>query len=396
MKALELINRVKYSRTLYSLYYHICSSIMRLAKFFVRTDDKLIVFVSFGGKKYDDSPRCIYEGILSDKRFDDYKLVWAFLNPGEHTIPRGEIIRIDSVKYFKTLLRARCWVTNSGVERGLSFSGKHTFYLNTWHGTALKKMGTDIGSHTKSFHSKSKSSKVDIMLAQGQYDVDLFSRVFRIDPHRFRITGLPRNDELVKNDNPAVIMSIRHKLGIPDNKKVILYAPTFREYTKDSHSNVIHNVPLSFSKLQDALGEECVLLVRAHYEVIKLFGVNEDSFVRNVSSYPNLNELMLVSDLLVSDYSSIFFDYSILRRPMICYAYDYQEYQDKRGMYFDIREALHSFVKDEDNLIEEIKKVLASPDTYISNVDSFRNRYVTEYGHATEKTLDIIYDSIAN
>ena len=81
---------------------------------------------------------------------------------------------------------------------------------------------------------------------------------------------------------------------------------------------------------------------------------------------------------------------------MICYAYDYQEYQDKRGMYFDIREALHSFVKDEDNLIEEIKKVLASPDTYISNVDSFRNRYVTEYGHATEKTLDIIYDSIAN
>ncbi|MBQ6185624.1 MAG: CDP-glycerol glycerophosphotransferase family protein [Bacteroidales bacterium] len=396
MKALELINRVKYSRTLYSLYYHICSSFLRLAKFFVRTDDNLIVFVSFGGKKFDDSPRCIYEGLLKDARFDDYRLVWAFVNPCDYVIPRGEIIRIDTFKYFRTLLRARCWVTNSGVERGLSFSGKHTFYLNTWHGTALKKMGMDVQARTKSFRSKAKSSKVDIMLAQGQYDVDLFSRVFRIVPEKFMITGLPRNDELVKDNHPSVILSIRHKLGISSDKKVVLYAPTFREYTKDSHSNVIHSVPFSFSKLQDALGEECILLVRAHYEVIKLIGVKESPFVRNVSSYPNLNELMLVSDLLVSDYSSIFFDYSILGRPMICYAYDYQEYQDKRGMYFDIREELHSYVEDEDTMIEEIKKALASPDAYVSNVDMFRSKYVTEYGYATEKTLDIIYDSIAN
>ena len=394
MTALELINKVKYSKLLYNLYFRVGGGMLRVARLFVRPEDKLIVFVSFGGKKYDDSPKCIYDRIIEDTRFDDYRLVWAFIEPGKHEIPRGEKIKIDTPKYFITLLKARCWVTNSGVERGLSFTGKNTFYLNTWHGTAIKKMGNDINSQTASFKSKAKSSHVDVMLAQGQYDVDLFSRVFNIPAERFRITGLPRNDELAIRNNREVKASLKRKLGIPDNKKVILYAPTYREYSKDAGSNVVQRFPISFDKLRMALGDGCVFLLRAHYEVLRVLDVKEDSFLRNVSSYPNLNELMLVSDVLVSDYSSIFFDYSILGRPMLCYAYDYQEYQDKRGLYFDVRDALRSNIDDDDALIEEICKALSNPESFIPVTVSFRSKYVTEYGNASKASADIIYEAV--
>ena len=391
---MELINKVKYSKFLYNLYYRIGGGLLKVARPFVHSEDNLIVFVSFGGKKYDDSPRCIYERIIEDARFDAYRLVWAFIEPDKHSIPRGEKIRIDTPKYFITLLKARCWVTNSGVERGLSFTGKNAFYLNTWHGTAIKKMGNDIGSQTTSFKSKSRSSHVDVMLAQGQYDVDLFSRVFNIPAERFRITGLPRNDELALRNNQEVKASLMRKLGIPENKKVILYAPTYREYSKDEGSNVVQRFPISFNKLKTALGDGCVFLLRAHYEVLRVLDVKEDSFLKNVSSYPNLNELMLVSDVLVSDYSSIFFDYSILGRPMLCYAYDYQEYQDKRGLYFDVREALASDIKDDDALIEEIGRALSDPESFVPVTVGFRSKYVTEYGNASKASADIIYESI--
>ena len=392
MRRIEIINRIKYNKCLFGLYNRFGSIIIDILKLFVRTDDRLIVFVSFGGRRFDDSPRCIYEKMIEEERFSDYRLVWAFIEPDSFIIPQGDKIRIDTPKYYLMLLKARCWVTNSGVERGLSFSGKKSFYLNTWHGTAVKKMGIDLTQSNASF--KSKSAKIDIMLAQGQYDVDLFSRVFGIPVSSFRITGLPRNDELFINNNSEVKHYIKHNMGIPDGKKVILYAPTFREYTKDSGNNVIQSVPLSFERLKRELGDEYVFLLRAHYEVLKVLDIQEDSFLHNVSSYPNLNDLMIVSDLLISDYSSIFFDYSILEKPMLCYAYDYQEYQDKRGLYFDIREALQSYIVDEDSLIEEVKNASLKPEEYKRRAVLFRSGFVAEYGEASKKCVDIIYDAI--
>ena len=200
MSNLGLINKVKYSTLLYSLYYYCGSFLLRLIRVFIKSDDHLIVFISFGGRRFDDSPKSIYDALLVDKRFDSYRLIWAFISPDDFSIPRGIKIKTDTLKYFIILLKARVWITNSSVERGLSFSGKKSFCLNSWHGTAIKKMGTDISSDSKSFKSKAKES-IDIMLAQGQYDVELFSRVFNIQKNKFKITGLPRNDELIAKNN---------------------------------------------------------------------------------------------------------------------------------------------------------------------------------------------------
>ena len=151
----KLVNFLKYNKVAYAIYYQVMSFCMNVLKLFMRTDDKLILFNSFAGRKFDDSPKAIYEEMKKDPRFKDYKLVWAFHQPEKYDAPQK--IKTDGLKYFKTALAARVWVTNSSVERGLNFTGKHTFYFNTWHGTPMKKMGTDIGSTNTAFGTKSKS-----------------------------------------------------------------------------------------------------------------------------------------------------------------------------------------------------------------------------------------------
>lgn len=392
--SISLINRIKYSKLLYKIYFHCGNLGVALLKLFIKPKSDTIVFVSFGGRKYDDSPRCIYEYMLTDHRFDNFKLVWAFIDPDRHTIDRGEKIKIDSMKYYRTLLSACCWVTNSSVERGLSFKGKSAFYFNTWHGTPIKKMGSDIGYSSQAFASKGKDSTIDIMLAQGQYEADIFSRVFNINIDKFRIIGLPRNDELVPNEyNHQLIRErICEKLNIPINKKIILYAPTFREYLKED-SNCIIAPPIDLKKWQRKLSDNYVILFRAHYEITKALNIVESDFMHDVSDYGNLNELMIASDILISDYSSIFFDYSILDKPMLCFAYDYEEYATKRGLYFDMRPDLNSeHITNDDDLIAAIVNI--NYESAIEHTRNFKSKYITAYGNASKLSADIIFDNI--
>lgn len=384
-----LINKVKYNKHIYSVYFTMGNLFVSLLKHFVKADEKLIVFSSFGGRKYDDSPRCIYEAMLKDHRFSDYKLVWAFIRPDKFEITRGSKIKTDTLEYYKALLSARVWITNSTMERGLSFYGKNTFYFNTWHGTPIKVLGIDV-KNTSSFVPKGKSH-IDAFLAQGGFDANTFSRVFNLRKEIIHIIGLPRNDELAAPRKEDVVKKVKQQLGIPENKKVLLYAPTFREYSKDANSNCVLTPPINLTKWQHEL-KDYVLLFRAHYEVVKVMNVEDNDFVKNASSYPNLNELMIVSDILISDYSSIFFDWSVTGKPMLCFSYDYDEYQEKRGMYFDIREALDSYIDNEDALIAQIKET--PTDSVSLKCIQFRDKYVTAFGDASVKSLDIIYQNL--
>ena len=282
---------VKYSFVVYSVYYVVGTLFLRLLKFFIKPDDKLILFSSFGGRKFDDSPKTLYELMLKDKRFGDYKLIWAFTNPDEVELSEDRKIKCDTLNYYVTALKARVWITNSSIERGLSFKGKNTFYFNTWHGTPLKKMGADISADNQSFKGKTKN-RCDVFLVQGEYEADIFSRVFTIEREKIRLIGLPRNDILIQYTNKYQL-ELREKLGIPVGKKVILYAPTFREYEKTEDLECKLTVPINLEYWKERLGMDYVLLFRAHYEVAKSMEITDDDFVREMSAYPQLEDLMI-------------------------------------------------------------------------------------------------------
>lgn len=392
----KIVNLLKYNKCVYTVYFYLMSFLINFLKLFIKPDDKLILFNSFAGRKYDDSPKAIFEAMKNDERFKGFHFVWAFHQPEKFEVDGADVIKTDGFKYFKTALSARVWITNSSVERGLSFKGKHTLYVNTWHGTPIKLMGTDISDDNQSFKGKpskrkTKDSPIDMMNSQSRYETEIFSRVFNIPRERFIEVGLPRNDELA-NYTDIKRIELRKKLQIPIDAKVILYCPTFREYDKDKTLGVVQAPPVDFDKWRSVLGDNYVVLFRAHYEVSKVMDISDNEFIRDVTNYASLNELMIISDMLISDYSSIFFDYSIMDKPMFHFTYDYDKYEANRGMYFDIRECL-SGADNEDELLEIISNI--SVVDKIDKTRAFRLKYVNFYGSAAKKTVNIIAERLS-
>lgn len=382
----RLTNFLKYNHVAYEAYYVCASSVLRALSFFINTDDYLILFNSYAGRSFGDSPKAVFEYMKNDSRFAGYHFVWAFHDPEAHTVEGATTIKTDTPRYFLTALRSRVWITNSSVERGLNFKKRNTIYINTWHGTPIKRMGSDIASGNQAFKSKGKTN-FDLMCVQGEFEAGVWSRGFGIPERLLARTGLPRNDELA-SDNANRRESVRKELKIPEGKRAILYCPTYREYEKDATYGVVMRSPFDIAKLEKELGEEYVLLVRAHYEVAKRMGIENTSFCWDVTEYEDLNGLILASDLLVSDYSSVFFDYSITGKPMLHYTYDYEEYATKRGMYFDIRDWLNGS-DNQDGIVELLKELDYEAESEKSR--AFREAFVQYFGNGAREVADHVY-----
>lgn len=371
----KIVYLLKNNPMVYNIYSFIFNVVFKILRIFIKTKNNVILINSFGGKKYDDSPKVIFEYMKTEEKYNKYKIYWAFDDPEKFKIEKAEKIKTNSFKYFIIALKAKYWITNSSIEKGLKFKNKNTLYINTWHGTPIKKMGKDAPDTAFQF----KTSKYDVMYAQSKYDIDIFSNAFNLPKNIFALVGLPRNDELFNVDENE-IQELRKKLKIPNNKKVILYAPTFREYSRDKNGCLIAP-PIDLNKWKSKLSENYIVLFRAHYEINNVLGIKNDSFIYNVSDYDNLNELMKISDILISDYSSIIFDYSILKRPIYSYAYDYEEYKAKRGMYIDIKTELpNGICEKEDDLLNKI--VNCNFEEEKIKTEKFSKKYIATNGDA--------------
>lgn len=375
-----LIQLVKDNNIIYNCYYHIMNVFLKVLSIVVRPDTKLILFVSYGGRFFNDSPKTLYDNMKNDPRFSGYQLVWAFRKP--YDFPHVENkVKIDSIQYFRMALKARCWITNVHIERGLDFKGKNTFYFNTSHTNLPKLIGADA-SKEKTFVSKAEN-KCDFYCVQSEFE----KRIFAKEAKMVDIVGFPKNDVLA-NYKDVFRQQLRSKLNVTDGKTVILYAPTFREgYLKDK------DVPVSFKKWEKVLGDKYVVWFRAHPVFASKVTLEKDSsFVVDMSGYPDNNDLMIAADILISDYSGILTEFGVQNKAMFCYAYDYEDYVATRGLYFDVREDLPGGYMNEDELLEYIK--YGDMAEILRKVDVFRSKYIQEYGHATEKCLDLIYKNI--
>lgn len=382
---INIVSIVKNNRIVFFFYYYLVSTILRFIRLFIKTDKKLILFVSYGGRYFNDSPRCIYEAMLKDERYKDYKLVWAFLNPDSIEIKTPKV-NITSFRYFITALKASCWVTNAVIERGLNFRGKNTFYLHTTHTTLPKLMGHDdkeSGSFTLPCEFK-----YDCSCAQSEKEKQMQKSMFHLRDEQIIVSGLPKNDILC-NYSEQARNDIRNRLGIPADKKAILYAPTYRDVKFGAM-----RCPVDFKHWESLLGKDFIVLFRAHPVVANETKIDSSTgFVFDVSSYPDNMELMIASDILISDYSGMFFEYGVQDKPMYCFAYDYDEYIKVRSLYFDIRDMIPGGHLVEEDLLETIKEGISKGDSAL--LKKFKEDYVAVYGNATEICLDVIYKNIA-
>ena len=377
----RIIYVLKHNSIAQSLYRTIMGMVFRMWGAFVKTDETLVLFVSFMGKGFNDSPKVIYDYIRSHQEYSKYHCVWAFEDPS--LFPDLESITIDTLKYFKTALKAKYWVTNTNIERGLSFKKNDQIFLNTWHGVALKHIGNDCPGR-KDFNFKT----VNYLVVSGKYDERVCKSAFRATEDIFLRCGMPRNERLWHSTEDERI-EIRNKLGISQGKKVILYAPTWRD-SKDGGKSYEIKPPIHFDKWKKQLGEEYIVLFRAHHQTTKVVGIVYDDFVRNPSDYPDVNDLLIASDILITDYSAIAFDFCILCKPILCYAYDYDTYLAERGTYFEMNDVYpNTICKTEEVLLDSIKRIKKEEE--YEKTKRFREQFIEYGGNATSECVRALF-----
>lgn len=361
---------------------------------------KLIIFESFNGRQFSDNPRAIYE-YLKDN-YPDYRMVWSvdkrhLKNFSNHEI---EIAKKFSLKWFYLFPIAKYWVSNSRLPLWFPKS-KRTVYLQTWHGTPLKKLGVDIEdvkiaeedtlSYKRDFVKE--SSKWDYLISPNKYSTEIFKRAFGYN-NQIIETGYPRNDILINQNNPKSIERIKKETKLPLDKKVILYAPTWRDDEYDENNQYKFKIHLDLEKMKEEFGEEYIVVLRLHYLVSeKLELANYEGFVYDFSSYEDIRELYLISDLLITDYSSVFFDYAILERPILFFVYDIENYRDNlRGFYFDFENnAPGPLLKTNSELINEIKQIEGIRKDSMKRIKEFKQTFSSlEDGKATKRVVESI------
>ena len=373
-----------------------------------KVNSKRVLFESFVGRKYADSPKAIYEYMLNSDEYKDYEFVWFFMNPkdGAHLAnnPRTKVIKHGSKEYYKMYATSKYWVTNSRISDAI-LKKKNQIYLQCWHGTPLKKLGFDIKveagnsmNSIKDIHYKYQvdSKKYTWLLSPSAFCTEKFTSAFNLKAvgkeNIIIEKGYPRNDYLV-NYQESDVERIRKSLDLPSDKKIILYAPTWRDNQHQSGLGYTYKTEVNFDRLREELSDEYVILFRAHYFVANSFDFSKYAgFVYNASLYNEINDLYIISDILITDYSSVFFDYSILKRPIIYYMYDLQEYQQVlRDFYISLDELPGKIVETEDDLLQAIAHV--DELKYDEKYKKFNDTYTyLDDGKAAERVVHYVFE----
>ena len=202
--------------------------------------------------------------------------------------------------------------------------------------------------------------------------------------------GYPRNDAL-STFTEGDARRIREELGIPEGKKAVLYAPTWRDDQHVSGKGYTLALPVDFERLRRELADDYVILFRAHYFVANEFDFERYAgFVLDVSNVSDINDLYIAADVLVTDYSSVFFDYANLGRPIVFYMYDLEAYATElRGFYLDLSELPGPIVRDEEELVAAVRSA-DSPDAELAErYHRFNERFTyLDDGHASERVIE--------
>ena len=315
-----------------------------------------IVITSYYGADYGDNGKYIVEELQkSGTKVDIVWLLKRELMENNH-LPQGvRPVEYRSTASVKELQTAGIWIDNARKVYGRKRKGQ--FYIQTWHGgPGMKRIEKDVASELGSHYvrnAKRDSKMCDVILSNSNFMTGLFTNIFWYNGQILEC-GTPRNDVLC-GSHPEIREKIRKFYGVSSDKKILLYAPTFR---KDKGLGA-YNIDLQrcAKTLEEKFGGEYVTFLRLHPNISHLAGelqVDNQS-VFNATLYPDMQELLSGSDCLITDYSSCSIDFSLTGRPCFLYASDIEAYRNNRGYYFGFEELPYDIVQDNDALVQAIR-----------------------------------------
>lgn len=390
---MRIVNKLKNSR--YRLQ-------LRYTKYLKNSpiDEKIILYQSFQGKSMTGNPYAIFKNLISQDEFSKYTHVWAMdsdmiIQPFYEKHPNVIFVEIDSMEYIKYLATAKYLINNTSFPYYFQ-KNQGQVYINTWHGTPLKTLGTDIKDTKVSAHSNIQRNllQVDYLVSQNKFTYEKLLNSHdcqSIYNGKILDIGYPRIDLTINHNNN----NIKSILSIEEGKKVILYAPTWRGKvgTETDTSKILLN---DLEHIKSKVTDEYIVLLKAHYFTYNYFKENGCEHLC-VPEYVDSNELLSVVDILITDYSSIFFDFLATENPVIFYSDDYEDYEKTRGFYIPYETMPGPICRNIDDLIETIVNIDDIKVKYNNNYSDFLKTYCyNDDGLSTERLINIVFNNASS
>ncbi|KAB2346886.1 bifunctional glycosyltransferase/CDP-glycerol:glycerophosphate glycerophosphotransferase [Actinomadura rudentiformis] len=352
-----------------------------------------VVFESHLGKQYSDNPKYIYRELRRSRI--PVHAVWSYEASTRGFPSDATLVKRESWGYYLALARAEYWVDNQGFPDGIR-KRPETTYIQTWHGSALKTMGFDqpsmkSGTRAQRARLQRMVERFDCFLVRSQHDVRTLVKGLGVSSELLP-AGYPRNDPLVTRGQgdrelAGELAALRERLGLNDDgRRVVLYAPTSRSGPDGRPARHL-DPPVDPDRFIHELGDDLLLLVRPHYLSTVRLPPAAQSSMRDVGNVPDVTLLLLLADALVTDQSSIMFDYALLDRPMVFHLPE--DVAFRRG-YFDLaRHAPGPITRTEDELVAELSALAAGGDPGAGRRQAFAERFGEyERGTAARAVVD--------
>ena len=358
-------------------------------------DENLAVFAAYWYRGYTCNPRAIYEKMR--ELAPHIRGVWVVQGDVTDRVPPGVPYVVEgSIEYYRVIARAKYFVNNVNFPNFV-IKRRGQIHLETQHGTPLKTMGVKLREYPVAAKRMNfgklleRADRWDYHLSMNRFSTEIWKRDFPCDYEMLEY-GYPRNDWLHDPD-PEEIARLRKELGVPVERTAVLYAPTFRDYQTG------FSLHLDLERLCGEISDDYVVLLRAHYfyddeaqnDTIRRL-VRTGKLI-DVSHHPETAEVLLASDLLITDYSSVMFDYANLGRPIIIYAHDWDTYKVVRGVNFDLMaEPPGAVATTEDELIEIFRSRSYESADADRLLHLFRARFcMFDDGNAAERTVRRVF-----
>lgn len=352
-----------------------------------------VYFSNFSGKRYGDNPKYISEAL--HEKFPAAKIVWQqhyrypFVTPDYVNIAKW-----PTFSFLYHMATSKVWV-DSHLKRSWVKKRRGQYFIETWHGgLGFKKIEGDIEStsNIEEVQNAYYTAKLaDVFVSNSDWLSAIYRRAFRYQGSILKC-GYPKNDIFFKNTD-EIRNSVRNYYRISSQNRIILYAPTFREgLSSKSYIQDFEKVKLAFEKRFD---KSCIFFIRLHPLMIKVANQiyeYSDSII-NVTGYGDTQELLIASDYLLTDYSSIIFDFMLMKKPGFLYVKDLSEYEQERGLYWKLSECPFPYAMNEGELIQNIMKF--NKNEYEDRISEFENKTgLYEKGTATETVINLIASKI--
>ena len=349
-----------------------------------------IVFCNVWG--YGDNARYVVEELV--KQREGQEIFFITNHPEQAGNVAGiHFLKTNSMAAIQALATARVWVDNNRKEPYIT-KRKGQYYIQLWHGgLALKKIEGDCAEHLGEAYinnARRDSAMTDLYVSNGEFCTNMYRRAFFYEGEIIEC-GTPRNDAFIKG-NLEKAASVKRSLSIGLETKIVLYAPTYRDGSE------VSAYQFDFEQVRKAMearfGGEFVMIVRMHPLVSALGDVLEyGDKILNGSHYPDMYELMLASDVLITDYSNTMFEFSMMKRPVFLYASDFTMYKKERGFYFDYYTLPYKIAADSEELIQCI--VRFDEEEYQKELNRFFDTVnLKESGKAAEVVVQRILEKV--